>query len=131
MNKIKLIIFVSILFMIFSCNPAKNKNEDLAHIVRLSIITVNPEQLNDYNEFLKEEIEVSMEREPGVLTLYAVSEKEYPNKIKILEIYANEEAYKNHIQTPHFQKYKQGTLNMVQDLELIDVDPLIPDLKIK
>ena len=41
------------------------------------------------------------------------------------------EAYKKHIQTPHFQKYKQGTLSMVKDLELVDTTPLIPGLKIK
>ena len=41
-------------------------------------------------------------------------EKENPNKITILEIYANEESYKKHIQTIHFQKYKQGVLDMIQ-----------------
>ena len=28
-------------------------------------------------------------------------------------------------------KYKQGTLDMVKDLQLIDTNPLIPDMKIK
>lgn len=99
--------------------------------VRLSKITVDPAQLDAYNAFLKEEIEASMRLEPGVLTLYAVSEKETPNKITILEIYADEAAYQSHIQTPHFQKYKQGTLEMVKELELIDTKALIPGLKIK
>ena len=80
---------------------------------------------------LKEEIEASMSKEAGVRTLYATEEKERPNVITILEIYADEAAYRNHIQTPHFQKYKQGTLDMVQSLELVDSTPLIPDLKIK
>lgn len=99
--------------------------------VRLSKIVVNPAQLDSYNAYLKEEIEASMRLEPGVLTLYAVAEKEQPNHITILEIYANEIAYQSHIATPHFQKYKQGTLNMVQELELIDADALVPGLKIK
>lgn len=99
--------------------------------VRLSRITVDPAQLESYNDYLKEEIEASMRLEPGVLTLYAISEKKHPNKITILEIYANETAYQSHIQTSHFQKYKQGTLNMVQELELIDANSLIPGLKIK
>lgn len=99
--------------------------------VRLSLITVDPEQLNDYNAFLKEEIEASMKLEPGVLVLYAVSEKENPNKVVILEIYADEEAYQKHIKTPHFIKYKEGTLDMVLSLELIDTSPLIPGLKMK
>lgn len=76
-------------------------------------------------------VEASMRLEPGVLTLYAVSEQGHPNKITILEIYADENAYQSHIKTPHFQKYKQGTLKMVQELELIDANPLIPGLKIK
>ena len=101
------------------------------HKVRLSKIVVDPARLDEYNAFLKEEIEASMQLEPGVLTLYATAEKERPNYITILEIYAHEAAYKKHIQTPHFLKYKEGTLDMVQLLELIDTDPLIQGLKIK
>lgn len=105
-------------------SPANN-------LVRLSKITVDPAQLDAYNAYLKEEIEASMRLEPGVLTLYATADKKQPNKITILEIYADREAYEKHIQTPHFQKYKQGTLSMVKDLELTDTTPLLPGLKIK
>lgn len=101
------------------------------NLVRLSKITVDPAQLDAYNAFLKEEIEASMRLEPGVLTLYATAEKNAPNKVTILEIYADRPAYESHLKTPHFQKYKQGTLSMVKDLELVDVKPLIPGLKIK
>jgi len=107
-----------------SVAPGNNK-------VRLSLITVDPGQLDRYNEYLKEEIEASMQLEPGVLTLYAIAEKEHPNRIYILEIYADKESYQSHLKTPHFQKYKQGTLDMVLSLELIDTNPLIPGLKIK
>ena len=105
--------------------PAEN------NLVRLSKITVDPAQLDAYNAFLTEEIEASMRLEPGVLTLYATAEKEAPHKVTILEIYADRTAYESHLQTPHFQKYKQGTLSMVKELELVDVKPLIPGLKIK
>ena len=105
-------------------SPANN-------LVRLSKITVDPAQLDAYNAYLKEEIEASMSLEPGVLTLYATADKKQPNKITILEIYADREAYEKHIRTPHFQKYKQGTLSMVEELELTDTTPLLPGLKIK
>lgn len=101
------------------------------HKVRLSRIVVDSTRLEEYNAYLKEEIEASMTLEEGVLTLYATAEKERPNHITILEIYASEEAYKSHIKTTHFIKYKEGTLDMVQELELIDTIPLIEDLKIK
>ena len=100
-------------------------------LVRLSRIVVDPSRLEAYNTFLKEEIETSMRVEPGVLTLYATAEKERPHVITILEVYADEAAYQSHIQTPHFLKYKHGTLDMVQSLELVDSTPLIPGMKIK
>ena len=101
------------------------------NLVRLSKITVDAAQLDAYNALLKEEIEASMRLEPGVLTLYATAEKDNPYKMTILEIYADRAAYESHLKTPHFQKYKQGTLSMVKELELVDVKPLIPGLKIK
>lgn len=69
--------------------------------------------------------------EPGVLTLYAVTEKENPTHITILDIYANEDAYKAHLQTPHFIKYKTSTKDMIKSLELIETVPLVPGMKIK
>ena len=47
-------------------------------------------------------------------------EKDNPNIVTILETYTSGEAYRKHIASEHFQHYKQGTLNMVKDLKLID-----------
>jgi len=99
--------------------------------VRLSRLVIDSKQLAAYKVILKEEIEASMAKEPGVLTLYAVFEKERPTHLTILEMYATEEAYALHVKTPHFLKYKNGTLKMVKELELIDTEPLLPGLKIK
>ena len=66
-----------------------------------------------------------------MLTLYAVSEKEKPTHFTILEIYADSAAYKAHLLTPHFIKYKTGTKDMVKSLELVETTPLVPDMKIK
>lgn len=70
--------------------------------------------------------EVSLRTEPGVLTMYAVAEKENPCMITILETYASQAAYQSHIASKHFQKYKQGTLHMVKNLVLSDQRPLNP-----
>jgi 4-carboxymuconolactone decarboxylase len=87
--------------------------------------------LEEYKAILKEEIEASVRIEPGVLTLYAVSEKENPTHFTILEIYADSAAYRAHLQTPHFIRYKASTKNMVKSLELVETTPLIPGMKIK
>lgn len=95
-------------------------------IVRLSKIEVRPEYLDEYMRFAAEVGEVSLRTEPGVLTMYAVAERENPCRITILETYASRAAYEKHIASAHFQKYKQGTLHMVRSLELIDQTPLNP-----
>lgn len=89
-------------------------------IVRLSKIVVYSQFLEEYLEYAREVGEISLRTEPGVLTMYAVQEKENPCRITILETYASNEAYRQHISSPHFQKYKQGTLHMVKDLVLSD-----------
>ena len=99
-------------------------------IVRLSKIEVYPEYLEEYVEYAVEVGEVSLRTEPGVLTMYAVGEKENPCLITILETYASKEAYESHIASEHFRKYKQGTLHMVKTLMLSDQIPLNPANKI-
>ena len=56
--------------------------------------------------------------------------KENPCLVTILETYASQEAYKQHIASAHFQKYKQGTLHMVKSLQLCDQTPLNPANKL-
>lgn len=93
-------------------------------IVRLSKIEVYPEYLDEYMKYATEVGEVSLRTEPGVLTMYAVSEKERPWMVTILEIYASNEAYKKHIGSQHFLSYKKGTEYMVKSLVLSDQTPL-------
>lgn len=95
-------------------------------IVRLSKIEVYPERLEEYMAYAKEVGEVSLRTEPGVLTMYATSEKDNPCHITILETYSSKAAYDKHIASAHFQKYKQKTLDMVRSLQLCDQTPLNP-----
>ncbi len=115
----------------YSCNDNHHPPSEQNQMVRLAKLVIDSTQLESYKAALKEEIEASVRLEPGVLTLYAVAEKDNPTHITILEIYADTNAYKAHIQTPHFIKYKTGTKEMVKSLELIEATPLIPRMKIK
>ena len=62
---------------------------DADGIVRLSKIEVYPQFLDEYIKYATEVGEISLRTEPGVLTMYAVGEKENPCKITILETYAS------------------------------------------
>jgi len=95
-------------------------------IVRIAKIEVEPNYLDEYLVFLKENGEASLEKEKGVISLFAMQDKEKPNLISIVEIYKDQETYQQHIKTAHFQKYKTGTIKMVKKLELIDMDAVDP-----
>lgn len=99
-------------------------------IIRLSKVEVDPAYLDEYMKFATEVGEISLRTEPGVLTMYAVQEKENPCNITILETYASQESYRSHIASAHFRKYKQETLHMVKNLQLLDQTELNPSNKV-
>jgi 4-carboxymuconolactone decarboxylase len=123
-----LVLIISVLILFSNGSAAA---QEKSQMVRLAKLVIDSAQLENYKALLKEEIEISVRLEPGVRTLYAVSEKDNPTHITILEIYADTSAYKGHLQTPHFIKYKTGTSKMVKSLELTETIPLIPGMKIK
>ncbi len=111
----------------FSFGKASAQQKDL--VVRIAKLQIDSSQLEKYKSALKEHAETAVRVEPGVLTLYAVYEKNNPTHVTVFEIYANEAAYKAHLQTPHFLKYKASTKDMVKSLELIETTPIALETK--
>ena len=100
------------------------EKSDGTMLVRIAEIEVYPEHLEAYLVEATEIQQKSLTEEPGVLCLFPNQMKSDSTQFRILEIYASQEAYQHHIQTAHFQKYKQGTLHMVKSLKLQDLTPL-------
>ena len=100
---------------------------DSTMIVRISEIEVYPEYLKEYLEFAHNVGATSVKEEPGVICIYPMQQLRNDCQIRILEIYASQEAYQHHIKTPHFQTYKQGTLHMVKSLDLVDMRQMAPE----
>lgn len=97
-------------------------------MVRISEIEIIPEYLDQYKAILDKESSESVKLEAGVIAIYPMLQKENPLQIRIVEIYANQKAYKSHLQTPHFQHYKTTTLKMVKSLKLVDMTALDPEM---
>jgi quinol monooxygenase YgiN len=87
-------------------------------------IEIDPIQLEAYKSALTEHIETATRVEPGVFALYAVSEKDKPARIRVFEIYRDLEAYRSHLETAHFKKYKAAVEQMVRSLKLIQATPI-------
>ena len=126
--------FVSLLIWVgtmvsYSASAQQNKmavgrsREDLL-MVRIAELEIDSAYLSAYKAILAEEAAASVKLEPGVIAIFPMYPKENPLQIRILEIYANQEAYEQHLRTPHFQKYKTATLDMIKSLKLIEMDAI-------
>ena len=118
-------IFFSILFYsLFTSTLMSAQTKDM--MIRIAEIEIDSNYLQEYNTILQEESRASVLLEQGVIIIFPMYQKENTTQIRLLEIYANREAYQAHLKTPHFQKYKTSTLKMVKSLKLIDMNSLDP-----
>jgi len=115
------------LFGLTSDKPVADVPHANTMLYRLAEIEVHPQYLKEYLAAAAEIQKASLTEEPGVVCLFPTQTKEDSCQIRILEIYASQQAYEHHIKTAHFLKYKQGTLHMVKHLKLQDLQPLTPE----
>ena len=99
--------------------------------VRLAELDIDPAQIEAFKAAIREGIEASVRLEPDVLVLYAVLEKDMPNRVRVFEVYSNEAAYRIHLETAHFRKFRDTTAHMVRSRRLLDADPIILGAKAK
>jgi quinol monooxygenase YgiN len=123
------LLLILIVMSLFSLNDAFAQDNN--PYVRIAKIVVDSSQLENYKAAVKEHAVAAVSKEPGVLTLYAVYDKVQPTNVTVFEIYASVDAYKLHIQTAHFLKYKTTVKDMVKSLVLTDVVPIALEAKPK
>ena len=104
---------------IAEAQPATEQYVQVAHI------EIDPVQLEEYRAAVREQITAAIRDEPGVLVLYAVSDKDNPARVTVFEIYRDAAAYQSHLASGHFQKYKAATEKMVKSLTLAKSDPIL------
>ncbi len=106
-------------FNLFCLNTKAQATNNMYRIAKIKVVA---NQLENYKSALKEQMNVAIKIEPGVLSYTVVVDKKNATLITILEVYESLEAYRSHILTPHFKKYKETVKDMVLSLELIDTE---------
>ncbi|HEL2203053.1 TPA: antibiotic biosynthesis monooxygenase [Streptococcus suis] len=64
----------------------------------------------------------SMKEESGVLAMYAVKDRQQPNRYYFYEVYASAKAYEDHRLRPHFKRYLSETQDLVEEKILQDLE---------
>jgi quinol monooxygenase YgiN len=93
--------------------------------VRLAEIEIDPAQVDAYRVAVNKQIQAAVQSEPGVLALYAVADKDTPALVFVFEMYADIHAYRSHIETERFKRYKLSTQAMVRSLKLRETVPIL------
>lgn len=93
-------------------------------INNLVIVEVKPELQTEFKNIVMPEMAESLKVEKGVLAMYAATDSQTPNRWYFYEIYASEEAYQLHRQTPHFRDYLRQTAHMSVSKDAIPVKPV-------
>jgi 4-carboxymuconolactone decarboxylase len=120
---------VALMSLLIAYENAAAQDKNL--VIHVAKLRIDPAQFETYKKILKEGVETAIRVGPGVLNLYAVSEKDNPIYITVFEVYASAAAYKTHLETPHFKKYKTATKYMIKSLELIETVPVFLGAKAK
>src|SRR5581483_2074489 len=92
----------SIIIIIFLTAYQAMSQNNTRPYMRIARIVVDSAQLESYRDALNEGITAAVDKEPGVLSLSAVYEKDHPTHVTVFEVYADEAAYQSRIQTAHF-----------------------------
>jgi quinol monooxygenase YgiN len=124
MNTKQLFVFgASMLVAAFGGGAAAQQAD--GQYVQVAEIEIDPMQLDAYRAAVQEQIDTAIRKEPGVLVLYAVSEKDNPTRVRVFEIYRDRNAYEAHLGSDHFKKYKTTTEKMVKSLKLVQTVPIM------
>ena len=105
-----------------------SQNGDSGMIFRIAEIEVYPDYLGEYLTFAEKIDRLSLQNETGVICLFPMQSAADSCQIRILEIYRDSVAYQNHLKTPWFLEYKQGTAQMVKSLQLPEFKPISEDI---
>ena len=118
----KRILLTTVFLSIFNFLSLTATAQVNTKMYRIAKIKVDANQLERYQVALKEQMNAAIQFEPGVLSYTVVADKKDASSITIFEVYASLEAYKSHIATPHFKRYKETVKDMVLSLELVDTE---------
>ena len=101
--------------------------------LRWSELEIDPARLDTFKTLAEENVREARRTEPGVMAFYWASERDHPTLIRVFEAYVDENAYRAHLQSPHFQNFRAASGHLVSSRKLFEAaavklgaKPLLP-----
>lgn len=93
-------------------------------LVRMFELQTDPMRAQAFDAAGRHNMQASNREEPGVLAMHAVASQDKPGMVHVLEIYADETAYRTHVETSHFKRFLDETHALTTGKRLIEADPV-------
>ncbi|MCA0176134.1 MAG: antibiotic biosynthesis monooxygenase [Proteobacteria bacterium] len=92
--------------------------------VRWSQLDVDPARMDRFVELGQDNLRASR-REAGVRAFYWASDKDQPGRVRVLEVYADESAYKTHLASAHYQAFRDASRPLLKGYALFEAVPVM------
>ena len=109
--------------MISVLSPALAQ-QPAAPYVRWAELEVDPGKAAEFTAIARENAAATLQ-EPGVIAFHFAAEKGNPGRIRVLEIYSDQDAYRAHLQSAHFQRFAQASQSAITVRRVYDTVPIL------
>src|SRR5688500_18184713 len=89
-------------------------------VVRMFEMQTDPARISEFDAVGRTNMDASIRLEPGVRAMHAVTRRDTPGSVVVLEIYDDENAYERHIATPHFETFLESSRPLVVSKKLVE-----------
>jgi quinol monooxygenase YgiN len=108
----------------FIVGPQASAEAEPAVYVRLAVLDINVSELEAFKASAIEHVQGVAKAEPGLLALHVVAEKDNPSRVHVFEMYANQGAYRTHLESAHFRRFVAQTQDIIRERKLLDARPV-------
>lgn len=98
--------------------------QDAVPYVRWAELEVDPGKAVEFMRVARESAAATLQ-EPGVIAFHFAAEKGNPGRLRVLEIYSSEDAYRAHLRSAHFQRFSQAAQAASTVRRVYDVVPVL------
>lgn len=92
------------------------------HFLKFAQIQVKEGCQETFERSVLLNLRTSLKEEKGVLAMYAVKDRQQPNRYYFYEVYASAKAYEDHRLCPHFKRYLSETQDLVEEKILLGLE---------
>jgi autoinducer 2-degrading protein len=107
--------------------PAFHSRQEVRMFAVIVKVRIKPENRSAFIEAMLADGRGSVRNEPDCLLFNIVEDHDDPNRLHLYEVYASEQAFERHKQTPHFQAWLETTRDwLAAPLDIATGEHLFP-----